>query len=167
MPKSVAINIYTTKYWKTPYYDCDTLASGVDLSVFDFGVNSGPARAKKYLDQSIGGSPTDTIIKLNDKRLAFLQGLRTWGSFGVGWGRRVAGIKAKSLDMAKHPLTKAEHTVPGAVVATTAAAAAWSFHGWTVTNMVEAGVAAAALAFIFWVAIKYFKNRKINNVVSQ
>jgi hypothetical protein len=79
----------------------------------------------------------------------------------------VAGIKAKSLDMAKHPLTKAEHTVPGAVVATTAAAAAWSFHGWTVTNMVEAGVAAAALAFIFWVAIKYFKNRKINNVVSQ
>lgn len=101
MPKSVAINIYTTKYWKTPSYDCDKLASGVDLSVFDFGVNSGPSRAKQYLDKAVGGTDVETITKLNDLRLAFLKRLGTWPVFGKGWGRRVAGIKAKSLEMNK------------------------------------------------------------------
>ncbi len=159
MPKSVAINIYTTKYWKTPYYDCDKLASGVDLSVFDFGVNSGPARAKKYLDASIGSSTEDTIIKINDKRLAFLKGLGTWPVFGKGWGRRVAGIKAKSLEMAKTSKGGA-NAGAGAVIAAGAAGAAWNYHGWTVTNMVEAGVAVAAIAFIAWLVIHSYTNRK-------
>lgn len=100
MPKSVAIDIYAKKYWKTSYYDCDTLQPGVDLAVFDFGVNSGPARAKKYLDLSVGGDAKDTITKLCDKRLAFLKGLSTWPTFGKGWESRVTGIKTKSLQMA-------------------------------------------------------------------
>lgn len=102
MPKSVAIDIYASKYWKTPQYDCDKLESGVDLAVFDFGVNSGPARAKKYLLESVGGSAEETVIKLCDKRLAFLKGLQTWPVFGKGWVRRVAGIKSKALALAKN-----------------------------------------------------------------
>ena len=107
MPQSVAIDIYRNKYWKTSYYDCDTLKAGVDLSVFDFGVNSGPSRAKKYLDKAVGGTDEETIQKINDARLKFLQGLSTWHVFGKGWGRRVAGIRAKSLELAKNkPVAK-------------------------------------------------------------
>ena len=73
MPLSVAIDIYTKRYWRTPYYDCDKLNAGVDLAVYDFGVNSGPARAKKYLDKAVGGTDQETIKKLCSSRLAFLQ----------------------------------------------------------------------------------------------
>ena len=32
-------------------------------------------------------------------RLGFLQGLRTWKTFGRGWGRRVAGVEAEAVAM--------------------------------------------------------------------
>lgn len=121
LTKAQAIQIYQGKYWKTKYYDCDNLASGVDLAVFDFGVNSGPARAKKYLDASVGGTSEETINKLCDKRLAFLQGLKTWPNFGKGWSRRVAGIRVKSLQLAKNPSTASVGA--GAVVVGGASAA--------------------------------------------
>jgi lysozyme family protein len=38
---------------------------------------------------------------LCDARLAFLKRLKTWPTFGVGWGRRVVDVKATSLKMAK------------------------------------------------------------------
>ncbi len=156
MPKSVAINIYTTKYWKTPYYDCDSLASGVDLSVFDFGVNSGPSRAKKYLDLSVGGTPSDTIIKLNDKRLAFLKGLKTWNTFGTGWGRRVAGIKAKSLEMAKSK-PGAGSIIAGGTIAG-GAVAATHVHNWLHVAEIASATILGALAV--YLIVKYIKNRK-------
>lgn len=102
MPLDVAVSIYTTKYWKTPYYDCDKLDSGVDLTVFDFGVNSGPSRAKKYLDLSIGGSTEETINKLMDKREAFLRSLKTFPVFGKGWINRTKGIRTTALRMARN-----------------------------------------------------------------
>lgn len=101
-----AIKIYKNKYWKTPYYDCDTLASGVDLSVFDFGVNSGPSRAKRYLLQAIGGSDRETIVKLNDMRLAFCKQIKDpggWGDYGKGWSARIKRCKDKSLELNTKP----------------------------------------------------------------
>lgn len=159
LTKAQAINIYTTKYWKTPYYDCDTLASGVDLSVFDFGVNSGPSRAKKYLDASAGGSAADTVTKINDKRLAFLKGLGTWHIFGTGWGRRVAGIKAKSLEMTK---TKPGHSGPivGGTIAG-GAVAATHVHNWL--NVAEIASAVILGALAVYLIVKYLKNRKATN----
>jgi uncharacterized protein (TIGR02594 family) len=35
-----------------------------------------------------------------DERLTFLHGLSTWGTFGNGWGRRVAEVRAAALAMA-------------------------------------------------------------------
>lgn len=125
LTKAQAIEIYRNKYWKTTYYDCDTLASGVDLSVFDFGVNSGPSRAKKYLDKAVGDTSEETIKRLNDSRLKFLQGLSTWPLFGKGWGRRVVGIKAKSLEMNKRKPTS---PVNAGLYASLAAAFAASWH---------------------------------------
>lgn len=159
MPKSVAINIYTTKYWKTPFYDCDKLNAGVDLSVFDFGVNSGPSRAKKYLDQSVGGTDMATITKLNDSRLAFLKSLKTWPTFGHGWGTRVAGIKAKSLQMSKSP----SHVGPvaGGVIAG-GAVASTHIHNWLHVAEIASATILGALAI--YLIIKWLKNRKVTNV---
>lgn len=153
MPKNVAINIYATKYWKTPYYDCDTLASGLDLSVFDFGVNSGPSRAKRYLTQSSGGSTESTIIKLNDARLAFLKGLGTWPNFGKGWGRRVAGIKAKSLEMYHAPAVKPAHAGILAVLAT----AAYGVYHFIGSHPIATGMTVGALILVTLGVVAYIK----------
>jgi lysozyme family protein len=40
------------------------------------------------------------IGAVNDERLAFLNGLKTWPVFGAGWGRRVAEVRAAALHMA-------------------------------------------------------------------
>lgn len=159
LTKAQAIEVYRNKYWKTPYYDCDTLASGVDLSVFDFGVNSGPSRAKKYLDKSVGGSASDTITKYNDSRLAFLKGLGTWSIFGKGWGRRVVGIKAKSLEMAsrKPEISKAKL---GFFASLWAAALAGAH--WLNVHKVSILVTAAAISVIAFAIYGLHKRRKAN-----
>lgn len=107
-------NIYRDGYW-TPVRG-DDLPYGVDLVVFDFGVNSGPSRAAKYL-QSVAGVAQDgkigsgtvkavngmvgkTVIqKFCAKRLGFVQGLSTFKVFGKGWSRRIADVEAKAVAM--------------------------------------------------------------------
>lgn len=125
-PQSAVEDIYRRQYWDA--MRCDELPAGVDYAVFDFGVNSGIWRSAKYLQGIVGtvqdgqiGPATliaakikpaaEVITALCDKRLAFLQGLRTWATFGKGWGRRVAEVKAASLAMAARiPAPK----IPGA-----------------------------------------------------
>lgn len=164
MPKEVAINIYASKYWKTPYYDCDKLAPGVDLAVFDFGVNSGPARAKKYLDLSVGGDASDTVTKICDKRLSFLRSLKTWSTFGRGWESRVKGIKAKALQMAKDPVP-AGTGAAGAIVVGAGGAAATAPETWfTWAHIAELGLAIVVVGVLAEVIIHSFKkNTKVVN----
>jgi lysozyme family protein len=107
MPQAVAVDIYRTKYWKTKFYDCDQLPSGVDLVVADAGVNSGPARADRWLKEAQSEKVEDTINKFCDLRLAFMKkAINTttkeplWPTYGKGWSRRVAGIRFKALQMA-------------------------------------------------------------------
>ena len=47
LPKETAARIYKEKYWDS--IKGDDLPSGVDLSLFDWGVNSGPSKAAKCL----------------------------------------------------------------------------------------------------------------------
>ncbi|TIV64144.1 MAG: hypothetical protein E5V86_16405, partial [Mesorhizobium sp.] len=97
--------VYRRFYW-------DALAGallpdGIDYAVFDFAVNSGPGRAAKYLQAVLGvvqdgrigpatlaaagAKPAGVVIDaLCDARLAFLEKLPTWPSFGRGWSARVA-----------------------------------------------------------------------------
>jgi len=106
--------IYRDGYWNT--INGEKLPAGVDLAVFDFGVNSGPSRAAKYL-QAVVGVPRDgkigsvtidalgytvgkTVIqKLCAKRLGFVRALKTWATFGKGWSRRIADVEAKAVAM--------------------------------------------------------------------
>lgn len=87
--------IYLQDYWQP--VNGDTLAAGVDLATFDAAVNSGPARAKKWLLASVGGAAPDTVKKLCAKRLGFMRSLAIWSTFGKGWSRRVAAIEAKGV----------------------------------------------------------------------
>ncbi|WP_210239810.1 glycoside hydrolase family 108 protein [Mesorhizobium sp. B4-1-1] len=98
------------------------LPAGVDYAVFDFAVNSGPGRAAKYLQAVLGvaqdgrigpatlaaarGKPAGVVIDaLCDARLAFLERLPTWPSFGRGWSARVASVRRQALLMSATPLT--------------------------------------------------------------
>jgi lysozyme family protein len=100
MPKSVAIDIYRQKYWAK--MGCDARPTGVDFVEFDFGVNSGVARAlayRKTLDpQNL--KPVAYVKAFCAKRSSFLHGLKTWSVFGKGWGRRVADVEATGVRMA-------------------------------------------------------------------
>jgi lysozyme family protein len=106
--------LYKKKYWDKV---CgDELPTGLDLAVFDLAVNSGPGRAAKML-QKVLGVPQDgaigpqtlakavnvdsskLIADYNAERLAFLQALPTWGTFGKGWGRRVAEVTEQATHM--------------------------------------------------------------------
>ena len=104
---AIVAPMYKQKYWDKIHGD--DLPSGVDLAVFDCCVNSGPGRAAKMLQKVLGVTQdgaigAQTLLKAttvdssklvadyNAERLAFLQALPTWDTFGKGWGRRVAEV---------------------------------------------------------------------------
>jgi lysozyme family protein len=107
--------VYKLFYWDKVHGD--DLPSGVDYSVFDFAVNSGPDRAIRHLQRAVGVSPdgqigpktlaavkrVDPIIvidRIRNSRMDFLKGLKTWLTFGKGWSRRVLEVAAASIVLA-------------------------------------------------------------------
>lgn len=130
MPRGVACEIYKLKYWDE--LNGDQLPSGVDYSVFDYGINSGVSRSGRVL-RSILALPTKdwhvtpevldklktvhaaTVIEaINNERMSFLRGLRTFPHFGKGWTARVSSVRAYSEHIA-HDLTgdpPAPHVTP-------------------------------------------------------
>lgn len=109
--------LYKRKYWDK--VQCDELPSGVDYIVFDAAINSGPGRAAKWLQATIGvevdggiGPKTLSAVKAFDskqliedytkRRLSFMMDLPTWGTFGKGWSRRVQEAEAIGLKMIKN-----------------------------------------------------------------
>jgi lysozyme family protein len=104
---------YRANYWNQVVGD--QWPVGADLVVWDCGVNSGPGRAKKIAEAVLGksttfgvlaatvravGDSTPFIKKFCAKRLGFVQGLKTWGTFGGGWGKRIASVEANGVRMA-------------------------------------------------------------------
>ena len=106
--------LYRRKYWDK--VRGDELPAGVDYAVFDAAINSGPGRASKWLQTAVGAVPDGaigpgTLAKVQEMdakaivekyqatRLAFLQSLPTWDTFGKGWGRRVTEVKDAALRM--------------------------------------------------------------------
>ncbi len=91
--------IYRDQYWGK--IGGDKLSDGVDLVVFDLAVNSGASRAKSLL-AAVGAviDPVTAVQAICAKRLSFLQALKSWGSFGRGWGVRDAACEALGVKMA-------------------------------------------------------------------
>lgn len=112
-PATVA-PLYRAKYWDK--IKGDDLPTGVDYTVFDAAVNSGPGRAAKWLqacagvepDGGIGPKtlaavtamdPAELIEAYAKRRLSFLLDLPHWGTFGKGWTRRVAEVQSTASSM--------------------------------------------------------------------
>lgn len=110
--------MYKAKYWDM--IKGDDLPEGVDYAVFDLAVNSGTNRAAKTLQQALGvtadgqiGPATIAACKAADPgevaqavcaaRLAFLQSLPTFATFGKGWARRVAEVQDIAQKMSEEP----------------------------------------------------------------
>jgi lysozyme family protein len=112
--------LYKAKYWDV--VKGDDLPAGVDLCVFDFGVNAGPKRAVRYL-QLMTGAAGDGVIGPNtlrqlqqyvrahdtrhavnryqDLREAYYRKLKTFPTFGRGWLRRNKEVRDSALKMAR------------------------------------------------------------------
>ena len=106
--------LYKAKYWDT--IKGDDLPEGVDYAVFDYAINSGPSRAAKALqsvlsitvDGQIGpatlraletANPREVATAVCEARLAFLQSLPTYGTFGKGWSNRVSEVEKIAFNM--------------------------------------------------------------------
>lgn len=112
-PEKVA-PLYKRKYWDA--VRADDLPVGVDYCVFDCAVNSGPGRAVKLLQKTLGVepdgafgpvtmaaveemNPTELIVKYAWNRLQFWQSLPTFDVFGRGWSARGERVKQAALEM--------------------------------------------------------------------
>lgn len=111
--------IYEKNYWGR--LKCDNLPAGLDLCVFDFGVNAGTGRAAKYLQNLVGAvadgaigpgtlgkleeytSGNATISQVIEQyqaaRQEYYESLSTFDTFGRGWTRRVEETTEAALAM--------------------------------------------------------------------
>ena len=110
--------IYKKNYWDR--IKGDDLPEGLNLCVFDFGVNAGTGRATKYLQTMIGtivdggiGPMTiraldehvsliglqETIEQYQENRQRYYERLKTFKTFGRGWTRRVNETTQSALKM--------------------------------------------------------------------
>ncbi len=115
MLKAEAEAIYRKSYWTQS--GGDLLPVGLDYAAFDYGVNSGPARAVKSLQKVVGvaedgivggqtlaaverypGGVQALIRAYCDERMRFLcslGGAQGWAANGRGWTIRVTGKDPK------------------------------------------------------------------------
>jgi lysozyme family protein len=108
--------IYRARYWNVIHGD--DLPAGVDLMVFDAGVNLGAGRSARMLQAAVGAGEdgaigpatlgavagyqdrSDLISKLANAREAYYRTLSTFSHFGTGWTARVNRVKQLALGMA-------------------------------------------------------------------
>lgn len=112
--------LYRQKYWDK--VRGRELAPGLDLHVFDFGVNAGPVRAIRYLQMMIGANPDGqfgpatmralsnyldqygtaaAVRRYGQLREQYYRQLGTFKTFGRGWLRRNNEVTAAALEMGK------------------------------------------------------------------
>ncbi len=112
LTRDEAAPIYRRLYWDA--VRADELPPGLDLAVFDYAVNSGPARAVRTLQSVLGVAPDGkpgratldaaaaaepgaAIRSVTRERLRFLRSLSTWPAFGRGWTSRTTRVEAAAL----------------------------------------------------------------------
>jgi len=114
LKRDEAKDIYRSLYWNL--MKCDDLPKGVDLMVFDFGVNAGPRASIQILQRAAGAEadgsigpltlravrstePKALIDALARMRVDFYRKLTTFETFGRGWEKRVDEIRKQALLM--------------------------------------------------------------------
>ena len=119
MTERTARAIYRSLYWNP--LRADALPAGVDLSVFDMGVNAGIWRSARLLQRALGftgeevdgcvgpetlaavakADPGSLIDDLAERQSAYYHGLADFATFGVGWLRRTDERRRAALAMIK------------------------------------------------------------------
>lgn len=116
LTKEAVRPIYRSMYWDK--IKGDDLPSGVDYAVFDFAVNSGPARAAISLQRGVGVADDGNIGKITlaavrkldpklvidrvcNERLSFMSRLKNWPTFKKGWISRVNSVELNATKMVK------------------------------------------------------------------
>lgn len=110
--------IYRKNYWDR--LKCDNVPVGLDLCLFDFGVNAGTGRSAKFLQRMIGttadgGIGPNTlkalglyieevgvegaITEYQSRRQDYYESLSTFETFGKGWSRRVRETTELAVSM--------------------------------------------------------------------
>lgn len=117
MTERTARAIYRSRYWNP--LRADALAPGVDLSVFDMGVNAGIWGSARLLQRALGltGEQVDgcigpetlsaaakfdprTLVEdLADRQAAYYRSLSDFPTFGAGWLNRTDARRAAALAM--------------------------------------------------------------------
>ena len=114
LTRDEAAAIYRAHYWNV--VRGDSLPSGIDLMVFDAGVNLGVGRSARMAqaivdvtqDGSIGpatiaaivaADPNATIEALANRRYDYYHSLSNFDHFGAGWIQRVTNAKKLALQM--------------------------------------------------------------------
>jgi lysozyme family protein len=109
-----AREIYRTRYWNV--LRCDDIPAGVDLVVFDFGVDTDPGRSAKMLQQVVGASadgsigdatiaainaasPADVVRDMSNRRLEYYRALPNAASSIINWSNRANAVEKSALDM--------------------------------------------------------------------
>ena len=110
LSQAEAVRIYRQGYWRA--CRCDDLPDHpLRLILFDAAVHSGVGQAVKWLQAALGvkvdgqlgpvtlgavaAAHLDALAaSLIDRRESFLRALRTWPTFGRGWTRRLADLRA-------------------------------------------------------------------------
>ena len=109
--------LYELKYWRPCYGE--VLPRGLDFVVFSMGVNAGPGRSIKLLQQSLGcvsdgvigprtrelisaSNPATLISKFSETRREYYRALKNFPTFGRGWLARVDKEELEALDMSKN-----------------------------------------------------------------
>lgn len=119
--------IYKDYYWDAVHGD--KIPQGLDMAVFDYGVNSGPSRSIRYLQQVLGveadghwGPITEDALENCDveekikslcaARRSFVRQIKTYWRFGKGWERRINGLEVAALDAVGSESQVAELPIP-------------------------------------------------------
>lgn len=110
-----ATEIYRTNYWNL--LRCGDLPGGIDLLVFDFGVNAGPGTSAAALQKVIGAEQDGSIGPLtlhavgaidrqrvirdfSARRLELYRSFKNFDVFGAGWTNRTNSMEQAALRMA-------------------------------------------------------------------
>jgi lysozyme family protein len=105
LTEAQARGIYYRDYWLP--CRCDAMPVALAILVFDAAVNNGVGRAVRWLQTALGvtsdgviGEQTlaalaradveQTIQLFHGQRIHYMASLQGWGTFGLGWSRRLA-----------------------------------------------------------------------------
>jgi lysozyme family protein len=111
-----ACEIYRSNYWNP--LRCSDMPRGVDLLVFDFGVNAGARRSAEVLQKVVGVeqdgsvgpitihaigamSPIKIIHEFSARKLELYATFAGFAKFGKGWTNRTISMEQAALKMAE------------------------------------------------------------------